>query len=218
MDASRASVVVRSAFITMVGIALASVAVHAAALSRIPFESTGFGSDGDESGTAVAFSGDAVAVGSPAMQVFPIADSGAVEVFRRIGGIWQSEAVVTPLDPGLGHRFGVSAALSGDTLVVGASGCCAVSSIYTFARTGGTWSQVDKMALPAGAEPAMALSGDTLILGGGTVFIRNGPGWTQQAQFVGDQGPFPSRVAIDGDRAIVGDQEATYPGDDFGPQ
>lgn len=49
-------------------------------------------------------------------------DYGAVYVFRRVGNIWAQEAYIKAPNPDAGDNFGYSAALSGDTLVVGAPG------------------------------------------------------------------------------------------------
>ena len=179
----------------------------AAAVSRIALMPAGFAANGDEAGSAVALSGDTAAVGAPRMQVVPVADSGAVEIFRRVAGSWQSEAILTPADSGLSHRFGYSVALSGDLLVVGALGCCTVSAIYTFSRSGSAWTQVDKFVLSPDVKPDLALSGDTLIVSGGLIHTRAGQGWAVQAQLTGDGGPFSGGVAIDGDRAVVGNAD-----------
>ena len=49
------------------------------------------------------------------------ADSGAVYVFTRTGTTWTQQAYAKASNTGAGDQFGVSVALSGDTVVVGAS-------------------------------------------------------------------------------------------------
>jgi hypothetical protein len=86
---------------------------------------------GDEFGTSVALSGDTLAVGaiqedSAAQGVGGDQDdssataSGALYVFRRTGTGWQQEAYLKASNSGADDFFGVSVALSDDTLAVGA--------------------------------------------------------------------------------------------------
>ncbi len=86
---------------------------------------------GDLFGHSVALSGDTLAVGayresSAATGVNgdqdsnSASDSGAVYVFVRSGGIWSQQAYLKASNTGASDRFGISLALSGDTLAVGA--------------------------------------------------------------------------------------------------
>jgi hypothetical protein len=86
---------------------------------------------GDYFGTSVALSGDTLAVGayyeaSAAQGVGgnqdddSAAGSGAVYVFRYSGTAWQQEAYIKASNTGAGDLFGISVALAGDTLAVGA--------------------------------------------------------------------------------------------------
>ena len=47
-------------------------------------------------------------------------DSGAVYVFTRTGGVWTQQAYLKASNSNVGDQFGISVALSGNTLVVGA--------------------------------------------------------------------------------------------------
>jgi len=117
----------------------------------------------------VALSGDTLAVGahleaSAATGVNgnqadnSAPNSGAVYVFTRTGGVWSQQAYVKASNTGVGDQFGVSVALFGDTLAVGAPGEDSFASgvngnqfadlfqgdsgaVYVFTRTGGVWSQ-----------------------------------------------------------------------------
>lgn len=88
-------------------------------------------------------------------------DSGAVYVFTRVGPTWSQQAYLKASNPGWGHSFGGSLALSrdGDTLAVGAGG-------ETSRATGIDGDQTDNSALNAGAV---------------YVFMREGGAWAQQA-------------------------------------
>jgi hypothetical protein len=90
-------------------------------------------------------------------------DSGAVYVFRRTEGVWAQEAYLKASNTGSGDKFGSAVALSADgsTLAVGAPredslatgiggdqfddgvgfGRFDSGAVYTFRRTGATWSQ-----------------------------------------------------------------------------
>jgi hypothetical protein len=82
-------------------------------------------------GGSVAIVGDIVAVGSRLEDSDAIGingnqenntapDSGAVYLFARSGGIWTQQAYLKASNSNVGDQFGVSVALSGKTLVVGA--------------------------------------------------------------------------------------------------
>ncbi len=87
----------------------------------------------DGFGFSVALSGDTLVVGasdedSNATGVYgdqsdnSASNAGAAYVFVRSGGLWSRQAYLKASNTGEGDYFGVSVALSGDTLVVGASG------------------------------------------------------------------------------------------------
>jgi hypothetical protein len=152
---------------------------------------------GDLFAHSVALSGDTLAVGavhedSVAQGVGGNQDdntassSGAVYVFRRTGTVWQQEAYLKASNTGAGDFFGISVALSGDTLAVGASAEDSAArgvggnqgdntatdsgAVYVFRRTGTVWRQEAYVkASNTGATDFfghnVALSGDTLAIG-----------------------------------------------------
>jgi hypothetical protein len=117
------------------------------------------------------------------------ADSGAVYVFIRSGGVWSQQAYVKASNTGAGDFFGVSVALSadGDTLAVGAvhedSGTTGVNStpnevasnsgaVYVFSRSGGAWTQQAYVKASNagvgdlfGISVALSADGNTLAVG-----------------------------------------------------
>jgi hypothetical protein len=128
----------------------------------------------DGFGRSVAVSGDTIAVGaadedsaatgvngsSPGQDDNSMASAGAVYVFHRSGTSWAQEAYVKASNTGASDFFGESVALSGETLVVGASGedsaatgidgiapgpddnsKSASGAVYVFHRTDGAWAQ-----------------------------------------------------------------------------
>ena len=87
----------------------------------------------DRFGQAVAISGDTIMVGawledSNATGVNgdqldnSFADAGAVYLFTRSGTAWTQQAYLKASNTGAGDNFGVSMAISGDTVVIGAQG------------------------------------------------------------------------------------------------
>lgn len=107
-------------------------------------------------------------------------------VFRHTGTRWEQEAYLKASDTGPGDNFGVSVALAGDTLAVGAwfedSASTGVNgnptndvaensgAVYVFRRVGASWEQeayVKASNTGAGDEfgHSIALAGDTLAVG-----------------------------------------------------
>jgi hypothetical protein len=108
--------------------------------------------------------------------------SGAVYVFRQSDAGWVQEAYLKPAASGAGDEFGLSVALDGDTLAVGAYGDDSSSTspadnslansgaVYVFRRAGTTWAQEAylKASNPGVGDEfglRVALHGDTLVVG-----------------------------------------------------
>ena len=158
---------------------------------------------GDFFGSRVAISGDTLVVGvngeasnqttitngptASADNSAPIA--GAVYVFTRSGTAWSQQAYLKAPNAEAGDAFGSSVAISGDTLVVGATG----EDSNQTTITNGTTASTDNSAIGAGAA---------------YVFTRSGTTWSQQAYLkapnaeINDQ--FGIVVAISGDTVVVG--------------
>lgn len=168
----------------------------------------------------ISVDGDTIAIGKPDHANF----SGSVHVFVRDGIAWTEQAVLTLdaeqiTEPEL---FGMSVAISGDTLVAGsANGASGKGSLFVFVRSEGTWTQQARLYPDDGAGPSdfgrsVAIDGDTIVTGanvGGIhgsayVFIRDGTDWNQQTQLSVTEaytyGEFGVSVAIDNDTIIVG--------------
>ena len=152
---------------------------------------------GDAFGYRVALASDTLAVGaygedSNATGVNgnqadnSAADSGAVYVFTRMGGVWNQQAYVKASNTGQGDAFGYSIALAGDTLAVVAYGedsnatgvngnqadnsATSSGAVYVFARTGGVWSQqayvkASNTEIDDWFGISVALAGDSLAVG-----------------------------------------------------
>ncbi|MCP4702945.1 MAG: hypothetical protein GY862_39700 [Gammaproteobacteria bacterium] len=178
-------------------------------------------------GVSVALNGDTALVGAYRDDDGG-SSSGSVYVFMRNGGIWTQQQKLTADDAAAGDYFGGPVALSGDTALLGAygndDGGAKSGSAYVFTRSGGVWTQQQKLtAADAAADDSfggvVALNGDTALIGaskdddGGAnsgsayVFSRNGGVWTQQAKLFADDAAAYDRfgpVALNGDTALVG--------------
>jgi len=149
----------------------------------------GFGSVAISGGTVVvgALLEDSSATGVNGIQSDNTSlDAGAAFVFVRSGNIWAQQAYLKASNTEASDVFGISVAISGDLLVVGARNEASNA-------TGINGNQTDNSAGSAGAA---------------YVFLRSGSTWTQQAYLkasntgVGDS--FASSVAISGDTVVVG--------------
>jgi len=152
---------------------------------------------GDSFGTALAMSGDTLVIGVPFDDSAAsgiggdsgsgaMADSGSVQVYRRVGATWAFEAYIKAANPDAGDRFGTSVALDGDRLVVGApyesSWPTSVQrgtpdntwpesgAAYVFARQNGQWRQTAVLKAASGDAgdrfgQAVAVSGGSIAIG-----------------------------------------------------
>lgn len=184
----------------------------------------------DNFGLGLAIHGDTIVVGAP---FFGEDNRGGVWVFTRTGGVWSQQAFLNQSDVGSDDAFGASAAINGDTLVVGAyfktvGGNFGQGAAYVFTRKGTSWSQQQKLTAPDGAmldnfgvSVGIGTGGNTVLIGansddiGGNpdqgsayIFTRFGSSWSQQQKLFDPNGGaedfFGLSVAMDQDLAIVG--------------
>ncbi|MDI1480679.1 FG-GAP repeat protein [Polyangium sp. y55x31] len=147
------------------------------------------------------------------------------------------QAKLIPSKPHPDGRFGISAAIDGDTAAVGmlwsAGSDDHVGAVYLFERSGATWSEVAELKAPGTAYydefgDSVALAGDRLAVGApyidelpGAVFsyTRQGGVWTLEGKVVAADGlgsrEFGWNVVLSGDRLVVmdprsGDVGAVY--------
>ena len=203
------------------------------------------GEAGDEFGGSVAISGDTAvigAVGQDRSGALSFLDSeGAVYVFVREEEAWVQQAFLKASNAQRDDEFGISVAISEDTLVVGATGEDSFAgesgAAYVFVRDDTTWSQQALLKAEApvtneGFGASVGVSGDTLVVGaaedfvGNTapgsayVFVREGESWSQQAVLqAGNAGAddlFGLSVGLSGDTIVVGarDEDSSAEGGD----
>jgi hypothetical protein len=182
----------------------------------------GDGAVDDAFGWSVAISGLTVAVGAYLDDVAGT-DQGSVYVFTRSGSAWSQQQKLTAVDGAAFDQFGISVAVSGDSVLVGAFGDDSYrGSAYVFTRGGTIWSQQQRLAAGDGAADedfgwSVGLSGDNAIVGSprddgsrGSAFIfaRSGTAWAQQQKLTAADGAvldqFGYSVGVNGDYAVAG--------------
>jgi hypothetical protein len=157
----------------------------------------------DNFGTSAAISGDTIVIGAinedssqttitngeTASADNSAVSTGAAYVFVRSGSTWVQQAYLKAPNTGAVDRFGVSVAIDGDTIVVGADREDSNQTIIT----NGPTASANNSATDAGAA---------------YVFVRNGENWTAQAYLkapnAGADDQFGSSVAISGNTIVVG--------------
>lgn len=192
----------------------------------------------DAFGTSVAVSAGVVAVGAPLASAAG-SQSGAVYVFRKIGGVWvQTQRLVAP-DAAALDWFGQAVAIFGDTLVVGSprddDDGSSSGSAYVYRWDGVAWTTPQKLHAADAAKgdefgAAIAMDGDAVVVGArfdddpsagpdagsAYVFRRGAAGFVQEAKLLADDKAqfdlFGSAVAISGDRVIAGAPQADVGG------
>jgi hypothetical protein len=193
---------------------------------------------GDAFGTSVAASAGVVAVGAPLAS--PVASqSGAVYLFRKLGGVWTETQRLSPPDAAALDWFGQAVAISGDTLVVGAprddDKGASSGAAYVYRWDGVEWTLRQKLVPQDGAKgdefgTAVAIDGAALVVGArfdddptagpdagsAYVFRRGTAAFTQEAKLVASGAAqfdlFGSAVAISGDRVVGGAPQADVGG------
>ncbi len=181
-------------------------------------------------GRSVAIDGNTVVVGAPSdpFNVF----LGTAYVFERSGTTWTRQAILTPRAEEAFVTFGVSVAIDGDTVVVGADfentagPNFGKGAAYVFMRSGTTWPVQAKLMASDGAVldlfgSSVAIDGDTVVVGAigadippnenqgaAYVFVRDATTWTQQQKLTASDGAandqFGSSVTTSGDTVVVG--------------
>jgi len=160
----------------------------------------------DKFGTSVALSGETLVIGAPeetssfagvqntALRTTEqtnnsATSSGAAYVFTRSGTNWTQQAYLKAFNTGSGDQFGISVAVSDNTIAVGA------------------WNEDS-----AGGINSDGNSNNATNSGAAYVFVRNGATWSQQAflkasnldtnDAFGDS--FGSSVSVSGDTVVAG--------------
>ena len=200
----------------------------------------------DRFGEAVAIDGTTAVVGARWHTIFQdgAVEEGAVYVFDKSGGSWSQTQKLLASDEGGTDYFGNSLAIEGDTILVGAPGANVDGNIYQgaaylFVRSGGAWTQEQKLTASDGMAldqfgSSVALYGDSALIGAplSTLGDNSSAGaaygfndvdgfWTQGQKLTALNGGssddyFGTAVALSDAMAVVAASFTTI--DSYGPQ
>ena len=159
------------------------------------------GADNDEFGYSVAMDGDTAVIGAYRDDDNG-SDPGAAYVFTKTSGGWVQKAKLTPSDGAAGDEFGISVAIDGNTIVVGArQDDTRNGAAYIFTKSpNSVWAndenqtykgETAKLAASDGAADdefghSVAVVGDTVVVGAygddrnrgaAYVFTKTGAAW-----------------------------------------
>ncbi|HMV99781.1 MAG TPA: FG-GAP repeat protein, partial [Acidobacteriota bacterium] len=189
------------------------------------------GAADDLFGCSVAISGETVVVGAYQDTIGANDDQGSAYVFVRSGTTWSLQQKLTASDGMALDQFGFSAAINGETVVVGAyqdtiGANDGQGSVYVFVRSGTIWSQQQKLTASDGMAIdqlgfSVAISGEVVVAGArfdniganndqgsAYVFVRSGTTWSQRQKLTASDGAagdwFGTSVAINGETVVVG--------------
>jgi nucleoside-specific outer membrane channel protein Tsx len=141
---------------------------------------------------------------------------------RPVSSVETQQAELKGSDVTASDAFGVSVAVSGDTLVAGTSGASYAGRAYVFTRSASGWSQVAELkgsdtAAGDAFGSSVAISGSTIVVGAydhanfagrAYVFADKSGAWKQLAELKGSdtvtKDLFGWSVAVSGATAIVG--------------
>ena len=170
------------------------------------------GAESDQLGRGVAIDGDTIVAGTYSADVSGHVDQGAVYVFVKPAGGWESAAQPAKLTVSNGaaeDHLGWSVAIEDDAIVAGAPGASAFDhgAAYVFAQPAGGWASGTQTAKLTAYEPiggggsarrfgeSVAIAGDTIVVGdpgisaGGQgaqgavyVYVTPGRAWNNKTQ------------------------------------
>ena len=191
-------------------------------------------SGADSFGFDVAISGDTIVVGAP----YDDSQTGSVYVFVRSGTVWSEQQKLRGATSITFDYYGTSVAVSGDTILAGATGqTSGRGAAYVHVRSGTTWTEQAELHSTtlvgiASFGSSVALEGDTGLVGApgawfgpGAVgaaylFDRSGTTWTPQPVLIASDGAindrFGTSVDLAGTTAIIGASRVDDAGTDSG--
>jgi FG-GAP repeat len=175
-------------------------------------------SPGADIGSSVAISGSTVVAGAPRWDNY----RGEVVIYARRGVKWSQQAVLRLGRATTHWQFGVSVAISGSTVVVGANGANGSKGLaYVYIRNGTTWHRQAVLSVRSqkgdSFGAAVGISGSTAVIGAPgqdvagqvMVFTRHGTTWSRPVVLPGPgrsfgANEFGAAVAASGSQVAVG--------------
>jgi hypothetical protein len=190
-------------------------------------------------GASVAIYGERAVVGEPDFENGGTTP-GAAYVYELRSTGWTQTALLSASDGADFDDFGISVAIDGDTILVGADATDgpqsgAVGAVYVFHWDGTHWAETQKLAASDGASGgffgcSVALERNSAVIGrfwdsaaathagAAYVFTRSGSTWTEHQKLVAtspaSEDDFGWSVAISNQRIVVGAPERFSTGND----
>lgn len=187
------------------------------------------GRAGDAFGQSIALTDRFLVIGAPHSDA-PEPDTGAAYVYSRQGNRWQYLSKLTAGDGAKGDLFGISVAIDGETILVGADlndeKAENAGAVYAFVFDGTSWREQGKLMAQDGGDTdifgvRVALDGDTALIsarrddvdgigkdaGSAYIFKRTDGAWVQTQKLISPDGRADDRfargVALKGETAII---------------
>ncbi|MBQ4848358.1 FG-GAP repeat protein [Pseudoalteromonas sp. MMG005] len=187
------------------------------------------GKSGDAFGQSIALTERFLVIGAPHSDA-PEHDSGAVYVYIRDKGAWRFHTKLTAKDGADGDLFGISVAIDGDTILVGADlhdeKAEQAGAVYAYVFDGKNWHHQAKLTATDGEKVdifgvRVALLGDTALIsarrddvegigtdaGSAYIFERVKGKWIQTQKLVAPDGKADDRfargVALNKETALI---------------
>ena len=184
---------------------------------------------GDAFGQSISLTDKYLIVGAPRNDALG-KDSGAAYIYERENGTWRYQTKITASDGRDGDLFGISVAIDGDTVLVGADlhdeKAENAGAVYVYVLDNNQWKQEAKLMASDGDNTdifgvRVAISGDTALIsarrddiegvgidaGSAYIFERNGQTWTEKVKLTSPDGKADDRfgrdVALSKDTAIL---------------
>lgn len=184
---------------------------------------------GDAFGQSIALTKNHLVIGAPRNDVLGN-DAGAAYIYKRENDTWRYQTKITASDGVAEDLFGISVAIDGNTILVGADlhdkKAENAGAVYVYVLEENKWKQEAKLMASDGGKTdifgvRVALSENTALVsarrddteelgidaGSAYIFVRDGSTWTQQAKLTSPDGQADDRfgrgVALSGDTAII---------------
>jgi hypothetical protein len=188
------------------------------------------GQPGDEFAYRIALIPGTLVVGAFDTSVNGVEAAGAAYVFVQSNGLWGQTQKLVASDGSYYANLGVSVAISGQTIVLGANAAKvgnnnSQGAAYVFQKSNGVWTQVQKLTASDGAAydnfgTSVAIYGSTIVVGAPSatvngqlfqgaayVFTRSNGVWTQSQKIVSENGAFGDlfgqTAALDEDNLLI---------------
>jgi len=197
---------------------------------------------GDAFGQSIALTENHLVIGAPRNDALGN-DAGAAYLYTRENDTWRYQTKITASDGVAGDLFGISVAIDGNTILVGADlhdeKAENAGAVYVYVLDDNQWQQQAKLMASDGGKTdifgvRVALSENTALVsarrddveelgtdaGSAYIFVRDGNTWSQQVKLISPDGQADDRfgrgVALSPDTAIISAMNHDANGKDTG--